>query len=33
MAEALQIPVRTVKSRLYTARHRLMEALSALQRR
>jgi RNA polymerase sigma-70 factor (ECF subfamily) len=33
MAEALQIPVRTVKSRLYTARQRLMEALAALQRR
>lgn len=33
MAEALQIPVRTVKSRLYTARQRLMEALSALQTR
>ena len=33
MAEALRIPVRTVKSRLYTARQRLMEALSPLQRR
>ena len=32
MAEALQIPVRTVKSRLYTARQRLMEALSPLEK-
>ena len=33
MAEALRIPVRTVKSRLYTARQRLMEALSGVQTR
>ena len=31
MAHALSIPVRTVKSRLHTARHRLLQALSELE--
>lgn len=33
MAEALRIPVRTVKSRLHTARQRLTQPLSELERR
>jgi RNA polymerase sigma-70 factor (ECF subfamily) len=33
IGQALSIPVRTVKSRLHTARHRLLEALSELERK